>query len=104
VSTDFSAGQYSEAYGPGVERDFWHLSRNRIILSCLRRLGPGRVLDVGCGRGILVDYLLARGVDCFGVELGAPAMPEHLRDRLFVRTESSGLADGFRSRQSFSAT
>jgi 2-polyprenyl-3-methyl-5-hydroxy-6-metoxy-1,4-benzoquinol methylase len=97
TSSEFTPAQYSEAYGPGVERIYWHLSRNRIILSFLRRLPPGRVLDVGCGRGILVDYLVRAGVDCYGVELGDPPVPEHLRERLICGTASSALPADFRA-------
>lgn len=30
---------------------------------------PSNVLDVGCGRGVVVEYLRAKGIDCLGVEL-----------------------------------
>jgi hypothetical protein len=96
MSTEFNTDQFSEAYSPGVERDFWHLSRNRIILSYLRCLGPGRVLDVGCGRGILVNYLLSEGVDCFGVELGDPRVPENLHGRLICNRASNDLPKDLR--------
>ncbi len=33
--------------------------------------GPGRVLDVGCGMGLLVRTLLARGVDALGADVAA---------------------------------
>jgi SAM-dependent methyltransferase len=97
MSTEFTPAQYSEAYGPGVENDFWHLCRNRVILSYIRRLNRGRVLDVGCGRGILVDYLFRHGVDCFGVELGQPSVPERLGTRLFCGRASGELPPEFRA-------
>lgn len=65
--------------------------------------GPPRptVLDIGCGRGLTVDYLRKAGVDCHGVELAdvqplpdvrpfvhtsqeAFALPEDLRRRVTV--------------------
>jgi hypothetical protein len=93
----FSPAQYVEAYSPGVEHIYWHLSRNRIFLSLLRRLPPGRVLDVGCGRGILVDYLANAGVDCHGVELGNAPIPDHLRHRVISGKTSSELPAHFRA-------
>jgi SAM-dependent methyltransferase len=64
---------------------------------------PGKpvVLDVGCGRGLTVDFLRKAGVDCHGVELAAVeplpdvrpfvstsqdvfALPEDLRARVTV--------------------
>jgi hypothetical protein len=97
MSSEFSPAQYTEAYSPGVEQIYWHLSRNRIILSLLRRLPPGRVLDVGCGRGILVDYLAGTGVDCHGLELGNPPVPDHLRHRVISGKASSDLPPDFRA-------
>jgi SAM-dependent methyltransferase len=97
MNTEFSPAQYTEAYSPGVEHLYWHLTRNRIILSLLRRLPAGRVLDVGCGRGIVVDYLVSAGVDCHGVELGNAPVPDHLRHRVITGVASSGLPPEFRA-------
>jgi SAM-dependent methyltransferase len=61
-----------------VERHFWIYARNRIIERLLRRYfvntsgGANQVLDVGCGPGIVVDYLRRSGIECRGVELGHP--------------------------------
>src|ERR1700761_7761719 len=46
--------QYSENYPPGVEHTYWHLARNAIVVENLRALSAKTVLDIGCGRGILV--------------------------------------------------
>lgn len=32
-------------------------------------LDRGRILEIGCGRGIVVNYLRHKGLDCHGVEL-----------------------------------
>lgn len=98
--TQFDADEYSRAYPDGIQNDFWNTARNALIDSVLRRYGLDQILDVGCGRGIVVDHLLQRGFDARGVELGtarpireglpvrygldATALPES--DRLRVRT------------------
>jgi len=46
------------------------------------RIAPGTVLDVGCGAGGLVTWLLAHGYDARGIDLSAPivaAAQENLR-------------------------
>src|ERR1051325_3501464 len=72
--TAFTDEQYANPYPPGIERSYWHRARNRILL---RRLAPvlaprARILDIGCGPGIVVDHLRREGLDCAGVDLGTP--------------------------------
>jgi SAM-dependent methyltransferase len=43
-------------------------SRNAMAESIVRDLAPRRVLDVGCGTGALLEALLLRGVQVFGLE------------------------------------
>src|SRR5450432_150563 len=76
MATAFVKQQYDLAYDDGVERHWWHLARNRIVLGEIRKFTTAtpEVLDVGCGRGIAVKYLRAHGVACAGVEL-ATARP-----------------------------
>jgi len=73
-STAFSGEQYANPYPPGIEAHYWNQARNRIVLRKLRGvLGPGtKALDLGCGPGIVVDYLRKQGVDCQGADLGTP--------------------------------
>ena len=83
----FTASEYASAYADGMERSFWNRARNRVIERRVRRalaVASGRVLDVGCGRGIVVDYLRRSGIDCVGVEISQArplnaAVAPHLR-------------------------
>jgi SAM-dependent methyltransferase len=72
--TAFTDEQYANPYPPGIEHHYWHLARNRILLRKLRPvMGPDtKVLDIGCGPGIVVDHLRRSGIDAFGVDLGSP--------------------------------
>jgi SAM-dependent methyltransferase len=74
IDTVFNAEQYASPYPPGIESHFWHQARNRIVLRKLRSvLQPGgKVLDIGCGPGVVVDHLRRAGVDCSGVDPGSP--------------------------------
>jgi SAM-dependent methyltransferase len=68
----FTASEYASAYADGMEHSFWNRARNRVIERRVRRalaVAAGRVLDVGCGRGIVVDHLRRSGIDCVGAEI-----------------------------------
>lgn len=101
AGTQFTDDEFALAYPPGVELHYWQLARNRIIQSQLEKFAPreARILEVGCGRGIVVSYLQARGFDCFGVELAALKVPETLKDRMFTGLRASELPRSLR--QSF---
>ncbi len=71
MTTEFSDDQFNQAYPDGIENHWWILARNRIIANIVKKIaGAGAVvLDVGCGRGIVVKYLRDKGIECTGVEL-----------------------------------
>ena len=73
METKFSTEQYQSSYPEGGQYHWWPLARARAVSHTLARtISPGSpVLDVGCGRGIVVDYLRQSGVNCFGVEPAA---------------------------------
>ena len=73
-TTEFHTQNFVEAYPDGVEGHYWHRHRHYVIARALSRLDGGRMLEVGCGRGVVVRDLRARGFDCDGVEL-APVTP-----------------------------
>jgi SAM-dependent methyltransferase len=90
--------QYSENYPAGVEHTYWHLARNAIVAENLRSLGARCVLDVGCGRGILVEYLCDQGFDCFGVDPGAAPVAAKLESKLYIGNTAQELAPEVRAR------
>jgi SAM-dependent methyltransferase len=93
VDPAFSNDQYEDGYPTGIERSFWHVARNFTIFKWLRNFGMDkqRLLEVGCGRGIIVDYLLSKGIDCIGCDLAAPSVPAHLANKVFPATDFRSL-------------
>lgn len=71
MNTDFDDDQYARAYPDGVEHHWWQLTRNKIIFDELQQLSGNKhdVLEIGCGRGIVVKYMRDAGIKCSGVEL-----------------------------------
>lgn len=77
AGTTFTQEQYDRPYPNGIERHYWAQARHRILLRQIeQQLGSQRdatVLDIGCGRGITVDYLRSQGIQAQGCELGRPS-------------------------------
>ena len=87
TETAFGAEQMSEPYPPGIEEHFWTFSRNRIILreiyAAEAKNGKlARILEIGCGPGIVLKYLRARGIDCEGVEPSSVALPSDIAEKV----------------------
>lgn len=104
AKTAFAAQQYGLSYAPGVENHFWHIARNRIIrrhlVQALESQGApgGAVLDVGCGPGIAVGFMRGSGIDCYGVELGAPQVRPGMEAFVRTATDATRLPAELRAR------
>lgn len=96
--SEYTQSQFHENYPQGIENHFWHLARNHLIASTLSRSlpDPGRILEIGCGPGIVLRHLREIGFDCWGCELGAPPLPEPLRPFVFLEQDCFQLDPEFR--------
>ena len=86
METEFSAEQYQSSYPDGGQDHWWPMARARVVRDTITRTAgrQASILDVGCGRGIVVDYLRREGIDCSGVEPGMSGPIEGAAD--FVTT------------------
>ncbi len=92
----FDAKQFEAIYPTGVERHYWNRCRNRVIARQLRGIGAqGPMLEIGCGKGLVVADLRRRGFDVSGVELAQveviPEAREHVRTAIDVFDLEPGL-------------
>ena len=73
--TEFTSEQFANPYPDGIQHHYWTLARNAIILRTLRKQmtdPSGLVFDVGCGRGITINYLRRHGMNAIGADTGTP--------------------------------
>jgi len=103
MSSEFDASQAADAYPEGIEHGFWSIARNRMIDSALAeaaRIGirtpRGRILEIGCGPGIVVNAMRAEGHDAWGVELGEPMVREAAKPYVTTGLAAQDLDAAFR--------
>lgn len=77
AETEFDHDQFDEAYPPGIENTWWQVARSRVIVRTFANHVPltARVLEVGCGTGIVTTHLRNAGWNVSGVEIGSPKNP-----------------------------
>lgn len=92
MESKYSNEQLYTNYPDGIEHHYWNLSRNKIIVDLLNRydLTQKRVLEIGCGRGIVVQYLDNHNIDCYGVDI-ADGTPVQENDKIFLGTNALDL-------------
>ncbi|MCX5882999.1 MAG: class I SAM-dependent methyltransferase [Deltaproteobacteria bacterium] len=100
MATEFSDDQFDQAYPDGIENHWWNLARNSILANVVKNFaGAGAViLDVGCGRGFVVEYLRDQGIDCTGVELAKAQPLVSVRDHVRVGIDAWDLSPAERMR------
>lgn len=92
--TAFDQARFEAIYPSGVERHYWNRCRNRVIARELRTRGAlGPMLEVGCGKGLVVAYLLSEGFDITGVELADVEPVAAARDHVVVATDAMDLPE-----------
>lgn len=76
-----------------MERAIRWFRRRRARLLDRHHPGPGRVLDVGCGRGLMLAFLKGAGWECVGTERSAELANAVRQDHALDVRVSARLAD-----------
>ncbi len=83
--TAFNTEQFDAIYPTGVERHYWNVCRNAVIAKYLRNEAPkGAILEIGCGKGLVVAAMLELGMDIQGVELADVPVVAEAKDHVIV--------------------
>ncbi|GHT39153.1 hypothetical protein AGMMS49965_04410 [Bacteroidia bacterium] len=92
--TEFSEEQYDTILPVGVENHYWVKARNRIIARTIAKCkgtGTGKILEIGCGAGLVMDYLRKQNLDCIGVDLADVVTLPSVADRIYVNKDVKDL-------------
>jgi hypothetical protein len=86
----FTKEQFNKIYPEGIGNHYWNHARNRIIRWFLNkhRLNAGKIIEIGCGRGVVLDFLRKSGMNCLGAELGDPEPISETRDYIYTKTDA----------------
>jgi len=95
-TTIFRSDQYADTYPLGIEHHWWTRARCEIVRRAVTALSSATVLEIGCGPGIVVNYLRDYGLDCWGCELGSPEVREAARSFVWSKTDALELDPEFR--------
>ena len=99
-TTEFLPSDYELAYPPGIERHYWTMARNSILLDQLTRRGclGMKWLEVGCGRGLVLHFLRTAGVDVIGAELAPMESTTGMSEFIYSGLDARDLPINIRSR------
>ncbi len=70
LKTEFNDNQFKSIYDESMRFHYWNLYRNDFIIKFLKSKNIDNILDIGCGRGLVSDFLYKKGLKIQGVELG----------------------------------
>lgn len=96
LDSAYSVQQFLDNYAPGMEHHWWTRARANIVQRALHEFRGAKILDVGCGPGIVVQHLCRTGHDCFGCELGMPTVLPTVRNLVWTGMDAVALDPRFR--------
>jgi 2-polyprenyl-3-methyl-5-hydroxy-6-metoxy-1,4-benzoquinol methylase len=97
-TTAYTHKKFRDIYPDGIEHHFWNHARNVIIFDFLVKhdLHNETILEIGCGRGIVLQYLMQKKITCSGVDLAEVDPVAGVKDRIINRTDAFDLPLEFR--------
>lgn len=75
-------------YPDGIENHYWTKFRNKLLFQFIRKYGTsGKILEVGCGKGLVINYLIDHGIDACGVDLADVEPLITVKDKIWVNCD-----------------
>jgi 2-polyprenyl-3-methyl-5-hydroxy-6-metoxy-1,4-benzoquinol methylase len=91
-NTDFTEEQYDTIYPDGIENHYWTKSRNKFVTKFTKKYHTtGKILEVGCGKGIVIKYLIDHNIEVCGVELADVSPLIEVKDKVWTNHDVKDL-------------
>ncbi len=98
--TEFSEAQLAAVYPVAIEKHYWNVARNKIILGEISRLGltDATMLEIGCGTGVVLRALRSVSSSSYGVDLAAHESAADIAPFTFYETDFTALPVEFKDK------
>ena len=99
IKTQFNKSEFDFAYPVGIEHHYWTISRNFLLARALEKAGlrDEVMLEVGCGKGLVVAALRTRMMTCWGAELADVTPIPEVSEYVTSNVDATALDDRFRN-------
>ncbi len=99
INTQFNNEEFNFAYPAGIENHYWTISRNLLLIEAIEKAGlrDEAILEIGCGKGLVVAALRAHQMTCWGAELADVPPIQEAFDYVKSNTDATTLDSIFRN-------
>ena len=99
MGTAFNSEQFNSIYPEGIENHYWNKARNMILEKTLNDLNSkANILEIGCGKGIVCEYLRNKGFEIHGIELAEVPVKDSLMNYIETGRDVFDLPEDFSSK------
>ena len=98
-TTEFDRIEFDLVYPPGIENHYWSVARSAIICGeiCRHRWTDLKWIEVGCGRGIVLQALRNAGLNVMGAELATIPPLKEVAAHVFYGQDACELPEQVRN-------
>ncbi|MEK7486327.1 MAG: methyltransferase domain-containing protein [Planctomycetota bacterium] len=98
-SSQYTDEEFETNYPEGMENYYWTYSRNLILLSELHRhsLLDKKILEIGCGKGLVIQFLRKHQINIWGSELGNVIPFPEIQEYIYTNKDCLILSEEFRN-------
>lgn len=96
--TAYNLDEYTIGYPDGVEHNYWTITRLHVLYKAIAAYSDIKnVIEIGCGKGIVINGLRSRGLNVYGCELADVPSIEAVKEYVYPNTDANEMPEEFRN-------